>query len=139
MSARLSRHTIRRRVNFYEVDQAAIVHFSNFYRYMEEAEHAFWRATGLALSDAGALGFPRVAAAFEFHAPLRFDDEFEAELLIAAIGRSSLRYTCRITREGIPIATGTMTIVCVAVGPPMRAVPWPEVIVDRIAVAELPA
>jgi len=139
MSARLSRNTIRRRVNFYEVDQAAIVHFSNFYRYMEEAEHAFWRAAGLALSDAGALGFPRVAAAFEFHAPLRFDDEFEAELLIAAIGRSSLRYICRITREGTPIATGTMTIVCVDVGPPMRAVPLPAAIVDRIEVAQLTA
>ena len=139
MSARLSRHTIRRRVNFYEVDQAAIVHFSNFYRYMEEAEHAFWRAAGVALTDAGALGFPRVAAAFEFHAPLRFNDEFDAELLIAAIGRSSLRYTCRITREGTAIATGTMTIVCVDVGPPMRAVLLPAAIVDRIEVAQLPA
>lgn len=139
MTARLSRHTLRRRVNFYEVDQAAIVHFSNFYRYMEEAEHAFWRATGLALSDAGALGFPRVAAAFEFHAPLRFDDQFDVELLIAAIGRSSLRYSCRITRDGVPIATGTMTIVCVDVGPPMRAVPWPDAIVERIEVAQLGA
>jgi acyl-CoA thioesterase FadM len=101
---------------------------------MEEAEHAFWRAAGLKLSDAGALGFPRVAAAFEFHAPLRFDDEFDAELLIAAVGRTSLRYECRITRDGMPIATGTMTIVCVDVGPPMRAVPLPADIVDRIQV-----
>jgi YbgC/YbaW family acyl-CoA thioester hydrolase len=135
MTARLSRHSIRRRVNFYEVDQAAIVHFSNFYRYMEEAEHAFWRAAGLKLSDAGTLGFPRVSAAFEFHAPLRFDDEFDAELLIAAIGRSSLRYACRITKDGAPIATGAMTIVCVDVGPPMRSVPLPADIVNRIDVA----
>jgi YbgC/YbaW family acyl-CoA thioester hydrolase len=134
VSARLSRHTLRRRVNFYEVDQAAIVHFSCYYRYMEEAEHAFWRAAGLALSDAGTLGFPRVAAAFEFHAPLRFDDEFDAELQIAAIGRSSLKYICRITRDGTPIATGTMTIVCVDVGPPMRSVPLPPAIRDRIDV-----
>jgi YbgC/YbaW family acyl-CoA thioester hydrolase len=134
MSARLSRHTLRRRVNFYEVDQAAIVHFSCYYRYMEEAEHAFWRAAGMSLTDAGTLGFPRVSAAFEFHAPLRFDDEFDAELQIAAIGRSSLRYACRITRDGTPIATGAMTIVCVEVGPPMRAVPWPPAIVERIEV-----
>jgi YbgC/YbaW family acyl-CoA thioester hydrolase len=135
MTARLSRHSIRRRVNFYEVDQAAIVHFSCYYRYMEEAEYAFWRAAGLRLADAGTLGFPRVAAAFQFHAPLRFEDEFDAELQIAAIGRSSLRYTCRITLDGAAIATGSMTIVCVDVGPPMRAVPLPSDIVDRIEVA----
>ena len=134
MAPRLSRYTLRRRVNFYEVDQASIVHFSNYYRYMEEAEHAFWRAAGLALTDAGTLGFPRVSAAFDFHAPLRFDEEFEAELQIAAIGRSSLRCVCRITRDGTPIATGTMTIVCVDVGPPMRAVALPREIVDRIEV-----
>ena len=61
------------------------MHFSCYYRYMEEAEHAFWRAAGLALTDAGTLGFPRVSSAFEYHAPLRFDDEFDAELQIAAI------------------------------------------------------
>jgi acyl-CoA thioester hydrolase len=134
MTARLSRHTLRRLVNFYEVDQAAIVHFSCYYRYMEEAEHAFWRAAGVKLTDMGTLGFPRVSAAFDFHAPLRFDDEFDAELQIAAIGRRSLRYVCLISRDGIAIATGNMTIVCVDVGPPMRAVPWPRDIVERIEV-----
>ena len=36
-----------RRVTFAETDMAGIVHFSNFYRYMEEAEHAFLRSRGL--------------------------------------------------------------------------------------------
>ena len=57
---------MRRRVNFYECDPAGIVHLSNYYRYMEEAEHAFWRATGLALTAVHHLGFPRVAAAFKY-------------------------------------------------------------------------
>jgi len=131
----LSEHTIRRRANFYEVDQAGIVHFSNFYRYMEEAEHGLWRATGLPLIELHGYGFPRVAATFEFHAPLRFDDEFDVRMQVAAIGRSSLRYACRITRETTPIATGTMTIVCVTPGPPMRAVPLPEELRSRIEVA----
>jgi hypothetical protein len=63
---RQSEHTMRRRVNFYESDPAGIVHFSNYYRYMEEAEHAFWRATGLALTAVHHLGVPRVAAAFKY-------------------------------------------------------------------------
>ena len=125
---------MRRRVNFYECDQAGIVHFSNYYRYMEEAEHAFWRATGHALTQVHHLGFPRVAAAFDFHAPLKFDQEFDVTMRVAAVGRTSMRYACLITRGETSIATGTMTIVCVEVGPPMRAVPVPPELLERIEV-----
>jgi YbgC/YbaW family acyl-CoA thioester hydrolase len=136
MPTPLSEHTLRRRVNFYEVDQAAIVHFSNFYRYMEEGEHALWLATGVPLTALDGLGFPRVAASFDFHAPLRFADEFDIRIRIAAIGRTSLRYTCDITREATAIATGSMTIVCVSPGPPLRAQPLPEELRSRIAVSD---
>ena len=50
---------------------AGLVHFSVFFRYMEEAEHALWRAAGLTIATVGEeFGFPRVAASFDFHAPL---------------------------------------------------------------------
>ena len=137
MPTPLSEHTLRRRANFYEVDQAGIVHFSNFYRYMEEGEHALWRATGLPLTALHGLGFPRVAAAFDFHAPLRFDEEFEVRMQVAAIGRTSLRYACRITRESTAIATGSMTIVCVTPGPPMQPATLPEELRSRIEVARI--
>ena len=38
---RLSEFTLHRRVQWYELDSAGIVHFSTYFRYMEEAEHAF--------------------------------------------------------------------------------------------------
>ena len=38
-----------RRVQFRETDAAGLVHFSSFFRYMEEAEHALWRAAGLSI------------------------------------------------------------------------------------------
>jgi acyl-CoA thioester hydrolase len=135
MATRVSEHSIRRRAHFYEVDQAAIVHFSNYYRYMEEAERALWRSTGLPRAAYADLGFPRVASAFEYHAPLRFDEEFDIRMSIAAIGRSSLKYVCRITRDGTPIATGSMTIVCASLGPPMRSTPWPPEMLERIEAA----
>ena len=34
------------RVAFAETDMAGIVHFSNFFRYMENTEHAFYRSLG---------------------------------------------------------------------------------------------
>ena len=35
-----------RRVEFSETDMAGIVHYSNFFRYMETAEHGFFRRLG---------------------------------------------------------------------------------------------
>src|SRR5262245_24638607 len=71
-------YRLRRRVQFYETDVAGIVHFSWFFRYMEEAEHALWRQAGLRIHpDQSDIGWPRVAASFEFHRPLRFEDEFD--------------------------------------------------------------
>ena len=34
---------------------AGVVHFSWFFRYMEEAEHALWRAAGLSVAPVGAV------------------------------------------------------------------------------------
>ena len=39
----------RRRVEFSETDLAGIVHFSNYFRYMEAAEHEFFRSLGLSI------------------------------------------------------------------------------------------
>ncbi len=90
---------LTRRVQFYETDAAGIVHFSWFFRYMEEAEHALWRAAGLSIHPASSeIGWPRVATSFEFQRPLRFEDEFEVQLRIAEITRRTIRYTCRLAQ-----------------------------------------
>jgi acyl-CoA thioester hydrolase len=39
-------YKVRRRVEFSETDMAGIVHYSNFFRYMEAAEHEFFRSLG---------------------------------------------------------------------------------------------
>jgi acyl-CoA thioester hydrolase len=137
-SSRCSEHRIRRRVQFHETDAAGIVHFSCFFRYMEEAEHALWRAAGLSIvRSAGGLGFPRVAANFEFHRALRFEDEFDISIQIVAIKKKSIGYACSITRGDERVATGTLTIVCVSRGPggEMKAAPIPAEIADRFEVA----
>ena len=40
-------YTFRRRIEFRETDMAGIVHFSNFFAYMEQAEHDFLRSVGM--------------------------------------------------------------------------------------------
>ena len=37
---------VERRVEFSETDMAGIMHYSNFFRFMETAEHAFYRSLG---------------------------------------------------------------------------------------------
>jgi hypothetical protein len=37
---------VQRRVEFSETDMAGIMHYSNFFRFMETAEHAFYRSLG---------------------------------------------------------------------------------------------
>lgn len=135
---RLSQYRLHRRVQFYEVDSVGIVHFSWFPRYMEEAEHALWRAAGLSIAPKGSdVGFPRVSVSFDFRSPLHFEDEFDVLIRIAAIGRRSLRYACEITCGGRQVATGSLTIASVrrADDGTMQAVPIPEGIASRFEVA----
>lgn len=122
--------TYVRRVEFAETDAAGIVHFSMYFRYMEEAEHAMWRAAGLSIAPPGAdYGFPRVSASMDYHAPLRFEDHVEVSIRIVEAGSRTIRYEALLARGDTRIATGTMTMVCVAKngpGEPLKAVPFPD-------------
>jgi acyl-CoA thioesterase FadM len=56
-----------RRVQFVESDPAGIAHFSTMFRFMEEAEHARWRAAGLAITDRSSpYAWPPAAVTFDF-------------------------------------------------------------------------
>jgi acyl-CoA thioester hydrolase len=136
--APVSEYRLRRRVQFVEVDSAGIVHFSHFFRYFEEAEHALWREAGLMIARRGAgVGFPRVSASFDYHSPLRLEEEFDVTVRIAELKSKSIRYTCSITRGETRIATGSTVIVCVNRGPDgtMKAVEIPQVIASRFVAA----
>jgi YbgC/YbaW family acyl-CoA thioester hydrolase len=132
---RVSEATIRRQVRFYECDPAGIVHFSWFFRYMEEAEYALWHRAGLSNAPTTDVAFPRVAATFDYRRPLRFEDEFDARIQIAVIRSKTIKYACELTLRGELAASGTMTIACVrkAAGQPMRAIPFPPEIVKRFS------
>ena len=136
----VSEYRLRRRVLFYEADPAGIVHFSWFFRYMEEAEHALWREAGLSIAPHGAdIGWPRLAASFEYHRPLRFEDEFEVHVRLTAASQRSLTYAHTIRRGDTVIATGTMTAVCVRKSPlPMKAVELPAAILERLGIHPSP-
>jgi|SRR5690349_3980981 YbgC/YbaW family acyl-CoA thioester hydrolase len=112
-----SEHRLKRRVLFHETDLAGVVHFSNFFKYMEEAEHAMWREAGISIAPQGEeIGWPRVAVSCDYRQPLRFEDEFEVWVRVVAMTARSIRYACSVTRGPVEVAEGAMTIVCVHQG-----------------------
>ena len=69
-----------RRVEFADTDMAGIVHFANFFRYMEAAEVDFLQARGLSVRldwEGQAIGFPRVSASCDYLRPATFMDTLE--------------------------------------------------------------
>jgi len=133
-----------RRVEFSETDMAGIVHFSNFFRYMETVEHAFWRSLGSSIMMAQfdpPLGLPRVHASCDYRRPARFEDLLEMRLLVAEKRARSLSYQIRFNRlEPGPIeevARGRLTVVCVkrTVSGALEAVSLPEILANQIEVA----
>ncbi len=96
--------------------RAIVVHFAMYFRYMEEAEHALWRAAGLSIATPGApVGWPRVSAACDFKAPLHFEDEFEVTVDIARVARRTIDYAFTIILGGRAVATGSITVACGAI------------------------
>src|SRR5687767_6241632 len=144
MSHPASEFKITRRVEFSETDMAGIMHYSNFFRFMETAEHGFYRALGFSVvlgHYLPPLGFPRVHAECDFKRPLRFEDLVEVRLLVQEKKSKSITYAFRFRNlSASPVeeaARGLVTIVCVAQHPggKMAAVPIPQEIADKIQVA----
>ena len=110
-----------RLVEFHETDMAGIVHFTQFFRYMEVVEHAFLRSLGHSVvlpNTQPPLGFPRVHASCDYRRPLRFEDVVEIHLLVAEKRTRSIAYHIRMTRiEPGPreeVAVGRLVVACVA-------------------------
>ncbi len=142
MKTRAFEFKLIHQVEFSETDMAGIVHFSNFFRYMEAAEAAFFRSQGFSIFPAktdSTVGWPRVHADCDFKKPLRFEDVVEIHLLVREKRRKSFAYTFifrklnhQPTEE---VARGTLVVACVKrdrANGKMVAVEIPESIASKI-------
>jgi YbgC/YbaW family acyl-CoA thioester hydrolase len=117
-----------RRVQYKETDASGIAHFSSFFVWAEEAEHAMWRAVGLSVEPADApIGWPRVSASFDFYKPIRFEDQLEVQLRVVDRTAKTFRYQAVVRRHGEIAAIGTTTSICVrkVAGEPLKAIDIP--------------
>jgi acyl-CoA thioester hydrolase len=115
-----SEYSIFRRVEFSETDLAGIMHFTNYYRWMEICEHEFLRSVGLSVDmedENGRFGWPRVKATCRFKRPLRFEEEVEIKLIVTEMRDRSITYAFQFWKEEngerVKAAVGEAVAACV--------------------------
>ena len=138
-------YKLKKVVEFAETDLSGIMHFSNFFRYMEMAEHAFFRSLGCSVYPQNSkLNFiwPRVNAKCDFKQPLYFEDTVEIHLLVSEIKERSIQYVFHfnkcLEKEFKNVAVGSLTVVCSLYDQAthtFKSTPIPAKIGDQIEVA----
>ena len=121
---------IRRRVEFRDTDAAGIVHFSQYFLYMEQAEHELLRQAGTSVmleDERGSLSWPRVSVKCDFRGAAVFEDLLDIEVGITRLGSKSVTYQFRFFRDERETAVGEVTAVFCRVFPqaPPQSLPIP--------------
>ena len=130
--------THTRRIEFRETDMAGIVHFSNFFVYMEQAEHEFLRSLGLGVIceiDGQNISWPRVNATCNYRNAIRFEEMINVVVSIQRIGGKSITYGFDFFRDETPVADGTITVVCCKFehgGPKPESMAIPDGFVEKV-------
>lgn len=118
----------RRLVEFADTDVAGIMHFSNFFRFVECAEHAFFRSLGAEVHRANGAehhGWPRIEVSCKYHKPARFEQTLEVCLRIDEVRTTSLRYSFWIFADEPArplLALGAFSIIHVAIDTSAHAI-----------------
>ena len=128
---------VERRVEFCETDAAGIAHFSAFFLYMEQAEHALLRHLGLSVvlqDEEGTITWPRVSAQCDYTSAVRFEDILDISVTLKRLGSKSVTYSFEFTLKGRPSATGQLTAVCCRLVPnqPPLSIAIPAWIAERL-------
>ena len=114
---------LRRRIEWMDTDAAGIYHYTTTFRFAEAAEAAMHTRLGIAERTFGAT--PRVGVAMDFKRALRFNDEIEAKLAVAAIGHSSVQYEFTLSGPQGVAAVGHL-VTCLVDRATGQATPWPD-------------
>ena len=102
----------RIRVRFVETDAMGIVHHSNYLHYFEEARVAYLRDIGHPFTqwrDEG-LESPVLESFVQYRQPVRFDEEIDVRLSLAAVTRATFQMAYLVTvddADGVARARAT--------------------------------
>ncbi|MGK2954176.1 MAG: acyl-CoA thioesterase [Solirubrobacterales bacterium] len=103
------------RVRYNECDPLGIVFNANYLVYADLAINELWRdhLGGYESMMEEGLDLAVVEANLRFFKPLRYDEEFTAEVRVENIGNKSLTTAFTLVRDEDEVASGTLAYVCV--------------------------
>jgi len=117
----------RLRVRFAETDAMGVVHHAAYLPYLEEARVEYLRSSGHPYHEVRAQGveFAVLEAAVQYLAPLRFDDEVDVHLVLAATTRATFQIAYLLTVGERAAATAVTVHGCITPdGRPTRLPVW---------------
>lgn len=100
-----------RRANYYETDQMAIVHHTNYLRYFEEARLDLMRQLDCSAADLEKIGIiiPNVDAYAKYLKLLHFEDEFTVVVKPVQFSGVKMRFEYEVVKDGEVYCTGYTT------------------------------
>ena len=105
------------RVIYGDTDQMGVVYYANYLRWFERGRSEFLRQIGLPYSTIEQQGFhfPVTEVNCRYATPSRYDDVVRIETEIMELGRASLSFGYRISREANNdlLATGSTKHACI--------------------------
>ena len=129
----------QQRVAFVDTDMAGIVHFSNFFRYMEAAEDAFLQHLGIKLvgtAEGRPMSFPRLSVQASYISPLHYGDVVEVEVQLMELGEKKIRYAFLMQSNSRVVARGEILTICCEMNP-LRSIPIPTSMHEKLATYRL--
>jgi len=123
------------RVTWADTDAAQVVHYSNYFRFLERAEEDFYRYLGFSFFDIAKRGFwfPRVEAFCQYRKPARYNDLIEVELIIEELREKSVKYGFRMfNKETEVLLVEGYVVIVMADKQTQKAIQIPKEIADKL-------
>jgi acyl-CoA thioester hydrolase len=113
-----------RRLEWSETDPMDRWHYTAVLRFVETAETLLHQRLGIRHPEESTR-MPRLNMNIDFLGALHYGETAETVLAVEHVGRSSMRYAFTVSRDGRPLARGTMTVAWFdpETG---RSAPWPD-------------
>ena len=100
----------QRRIEWGDCDEAGVVFYPNYFRWMDGTFHALCAAAGYdqrrLRSELGVFGTPLIDARATFRAPATFGQTFEAAVDVSRWGGTSITLSYRFVCESVVLVEG---------------------------------
>lgn len=126
------------RVIYGDTDQMGVVYYANYLRWFERGRSEFLRQIGLPYGNIEAAGyhFPVAEVRCRYTQSARYDDVVEIATTLVDLGRASLSFEYKISRQAdqLTLATGSTKHACIDREGQLKRVP--KMLTDAVELAK---